>query len=75
VAAPGALSVNATPWGAVYLDDQLLGNTPRVNVEVAAGDHVLRVVRDGFVPFERRIHIEPGGALRLLDIVLRPLEP
>jgi hypothetical protein len=75
IAAPGKLSVNATPWGAVYLDDQLLGNTPRVNVEVPAGDHLLRVVRDGFVPFERRVHIEAGGSLRLLDIVLKPLEP
>jgi hypothetical protein len=73
--APGRLSVNATPWGAVYLDDQLLGNTPRVNVEVPAGDHVLRVVRDGFAPVERRIRIEPGGTLRLLDIVLQPLQP
>jgi hypothetical protein len=74
-AAPGKLSVNATPWGAVYLDDQLLGNTPRANVEVPSGDHLLRVVRDGFVTFERRIRIEPGGTLRLLDIVLQPLEP
>ncbi len=73
--APGKLSVNATPWGAVYLDDQLLGNTPRVNVEVPSGDHVLRVVRDGFVTFERRIRIGAGDTLRLLDIVLKPLEP
>jgi len=73
--APATLSVNATPWGAVYLDGQLLGNTPRVNVEVPSGEHVLRVVRDGFVTFERRIRIGAGDTLRLLDIVLKPLEP
>jgi hypothetical protein len=73
--APATLSVNATPWGAVYLDDQLLGNTPLVNAQVAAGTHVLRVVRDGFVPFEREIRIESGSTLKLLDIALKPLEP
>src|SRR6266566_1089575 len=29
-AAPGRLFVNATPWGQVYVDGVLIGNTPRV---------------------------------------------
>jgi serine/threonine protein kinase len=73
--AVAALWVNATPWGAVYLDGELLGNTPRANVRVPAGTHVLRVVRDGYAPYEREIALEPGQALRILDIVLRPLHP
>ena len=74
-AATATLSVNSTPWGAVYLGDRLLGNTPRANVEVPAGTHLLRVVRDGYEAFEQEIRLQPGQSLRLLDIVLAPLRP
>jgi hypothetical protein len=36
------------------------------------GDHVVRVERDGFEPFERTITVAPGDTVRLTDIVLRP---
>ena len=74
-AAPGRLFVNATPWGQVFVDDQLIGNTPRVGVPVAAGTHRVRVSRDGFDPFERTVQVAPGQDLRLTDIVLRESKP
>jgi serine/threonine protein kinase len=67
---PGKLFINATPWGQVYIDGELLGNTPRV-LTLAAGSHVIRVVRDGFEPYENEIQLAPGQQLRLTDIVLR----
>jgi len=73
--AAGHLFVNATPWGQVYLDGVLIGNTPRAGVAVAPGAHQLRVARDGFQSFEIAIRIAPWQELRLTDIVLQELKP
>ena len=72
---PGRLFINATPWGQVYLDDQLLGNTPQVGTAVTPGAHRLRVVRDGFEPYELAINVAAGQQLRLTDIVLHEAKP
>jgi hypothetical protein len=69
------LFVNASPWGAVYVDGRPVGNTPRPSLAVPAGVHVLRVVRDGYTPFEREIRLTPGQVLRITDIVLEPIRP
>jgi len=69
------LFVNASPWGEVHLDGTLLGNTPRANIPVTAGAHVLRVTRDGFTAWERRFRANPGDTLRFTDIVLEPVKP
>ena len=75
LARPARLFINATPWGEVYLDDHLIGNTPRAAVPVAPGAHRLRVVRDGFQPYELAIRVAPGQELRLTDIVLQEIKP
>jgi serine/threonine-protein kinase len=72
---PATLMVNATPWGSLYLDGRLVGNTPQAGLSLTPGVHVVRVVRDGFVPFERTITARVGDTLRLTDIVLQPLSP
>ncbi|UCF20870.1 MAG: PEGA domain-containing protein [Gemmatimonadota bacterium] len=72
---PGTLAVSTRPWGVLYVDSELIGNTPRTNVQVAAGTHVVRIMRDGFEPFERQIEVAPGQDLRLTDIVLRRVQP
>jgi hypothetical protein len=71
---PGTLFVNATPWGQLYVDGDLVGNTPRV-VTVAPGTHSIRVVQEGFEPFETEIQIASGQQLRLTDIELRARQP
>jgi serine/threonine protein kinase len=73
--AAGRLFVNATPWGQVYVDGVLIGNTPRAGVAISPGAHQLRVARDGFQSFEIAIRIAPGQELRLTDIVLQELKP
>ena len=70
--AMGQIWVNSTPWAQVYLDGELLGNTPRLGVSVRAGLHTLRLVRDGFQPFERQIVVATGVPVRLTDLVLSP---
>lgn len=67
---PGFLFVNASPWGQLYVDGQLIGNTPKANISLAPGSHTIRVLREGYRPFERAIQVETGQALRLTDIVL-----
>jgi serine/threonine protein kinase len=66
----GRLFVNATPWGQLFVDGQLVGNTPKANLSVAPGNHTVRVVREGFEPFSRTIQVAPGQSVRLTDIVL-----
>lgn len=73
--APARLFINSTPWGQVFIDDVLIGNTPRTNIELTPGSHVVRVVRAGFVPFTRTVRVESGDTLRLTDIVLSPGTP
>lgn len=75
VLANARVFINSTPWGQVFLDGELLGNTPRANVEVAPGNHVFRIVRTGYTPYERTLRVQPGDTLRLTDIVLEPIRP
>ena len=79
-AAPSAagsarLFINSTPWGQLYVDGTLIGNTPKADLELSAGTHALRVVRAGFITFERTVRVAPGETLRLTDIVLEPSRP
>src|SRR5437879_3610819 len=67
---PALLSVNSVPWGSVYVDGQPVGNTPQIDLQVAAGAHRLRVERDGFRPYERLVELAPGQRLRITDIAL-----
>jgi serine/threonine protein kinase len=72
---PGLLFVNATPWGQLYLDGALIGNTPRANLSVAPGSHTIRVVREGYEPFERTVRVTSGDTVRITDIVLVQRKP
>jgi len=72
---PGQLFINSRPWGRVYIDGEFVGNTPQAGLTIAAGVHSLRVVRDGFEPYEAEIEIFSGRQRRITDIVLRPRQP
>lgn len=74
-AGTGKLTVNANPWGQVFVDDRLIGNTPRANIELPAGTHTLRVSRQGFESVTRSVTIKAGETLRITDIVLTPVAP
>jgi serine/threonine-protein kinase len=69
------LFVNATPWGQVFVDGQSVGNTPRANLTIAPGPHRIRVVRDGYEPFERAITVAAGETVRLTNVVLVERKP
>src|SRR5437870_5111232 len=67
---PGLLSINAIPWGSVYVDGRPVGNTPQLDLPVPPGQHRLRVERQGYRPYERMIDVAPGQRLRITDITL-----
>jgi Protein kinase domain/PEGA domain len=69
------LFVNATPWGQVFVDGTLIGNTPRANIALTAGSHTIRVNRTGFATWERTIRVTAGETVRFTDIVLTPERP
>jgi serine/threonine-protein kinase len=69
---PATLFVNATPWGQLLIDGQLIGNTPRGNLRLAPGRHVVRIQREGFEPYERTLTVTAGEIVRLTEIELRP---
>lgn len=74
-AATGTVILNATPWGAVYVDGRVVGNTPQLDLKLPVGTHTVRVVRDGFVPWEQDIRVRRGETVRFTDIVLEPITP
>jgi hypothetical protein len=42
---------------------------------VPAGEHRVRVMRDGFEPFELTLRVAPGEVVRLTDIALKERVP
>lgn len=68
--APGRLSLQSYPWGAVYIDGVFMGNTPLLDVRLPAGDHQIRIERPPYDPFSVIVTVEPGQTLRLTGIVL-----
>ena len=67
---PGSLSVQTYPWGAVYVDDRFVGNSPLVRVRVSPGEHTIRIERAGYETYVTTLSVRPGEALRLTGVVL-----
>ena len=56
----GKLVVNATPWGEVYLDGTLIGQTPLTINNVSARKHELKISRQGYGVFSKTLEIKEG---------------
>ncbi len=60
-AAVGAISIASDPPGAsVYVDGQFVGETPLDVRQIVAGDHRVRVVKDGYLENGRVVNIAAG---------------
>jgi hypothetical protein len=60
-ATEGALSVQTDPAGAaVYVDGRFVGETPLTLPALAAGDHRVRVVKDGYLENSRIVRVSTG---------------
>ncbi len=68
-----ALDITTIPPGAmVYLDGERFGITPIENKGAAYGDHYLSLRMDGYLPYEKDIHISGDGAALVLPMVEAP---
>lgn len=60
------------PGSTVVVDTRSRGTLPLAHVRVGAGTHVVRVVKEGFVPFEGQVTVA-GGQTTAVDVRLAPL--
>jgi serine/threonine-protein kinase len=63
---PAAVRVESRPAGAsVYVDGKLVGTTPVSLAAVEAGDHSVRITRDGYKPWSGTVHVAAGEQNRV----------
>jgi hypothetical protein len=70
-AQPAILQLRINPWANVFIDNESLGANSRLVDTLTAGQHVLRFERDGFMPKDTTIVLQPGQELRI-NIRLTP---
>lgn len=70
----GYLYVGARPWGEVFVDGERVGYTTLAAYRIGVGSHSLRIVRDGYIPFDTTITIRADERLRLGTVELRSRE-
>ncbi len=68
---PAILMLRINPWANVFIDNESLGANSRLVDTLTAGRHTLRFEREGFLPKDTTIVLQPGQEFRL-DIRLTP---
>ena len=70
----GSVAINSKPWANVYLDGNLKGQTPTRIEGVSAGEHQVKIVRDGYAEITRTITVKGSEETSLRNIPLRKNE-
>jgi serine/threonine-protein kinase len=63
-ASRGSVTINATPFGTVFVDNALVGDTPVFAHELPVGQHVIEVRKEGYVTAVDTVTITAGQNLR-----------
>jgi hypothetical protein len=64
--AGGALAVDSRPAGAnVFLDNRLIGTTPLALENLAEGEHIVRLEREGYRPWTSSVRVAGGERSRI----------
>ena len=71
---PGFLYVASRPWAEVYIDGEPVGYTTRAAHQLREGTHQLRILRQGYLPFDTTITVGMNERVRLGTITLRRQE-
>ena len=71
---PGLLDITSVPPKDVeiFIDDQRVGSTPLAGLEVPAGKHRLRLVKERCLTIEQDIEVEGLGTRQKFNFVLQP---
>ena len=70
----GLLTINADPFGSVFVDGVPVGDTPVVRHELAPGRHIVEVRREGYQTVADTLDVVAGNPYRLNKTLL-PQEP
>lgn len=72
----GVVSVETMPRRAdVYVNSRLIGKTPRAVPNLLAGTADVSVKKDGYIPWEKRVPVEPGLVTDVTKVRLFPAKP
>jgi formylglycine-generating enzyme required for sulfatase activity len=71
---PGSVAIVSKPLAGakVFIDDLLMGTTPLSDLEIPAGEHQLRLVKEDYLTIEQTIQVEGLGRQQHFDFVLSP---
>ena len=61
----GAISLNAIPWAAVWIDGRRVGDTPLGEVPIAAGEHVVRFEHTQLGQRQETVIVRAGEVARV----------
>ncbi len=67
----GWLTINATPFGTVWIDGVEIGDTPVVRRELQPGRHIIEVRREGYRTIVDTVAITSQNELRLSKTLIR----
>lgn len=69
--ATGTLRINSRPWSQVYVDGRMVGNTPQMNLPLAAGSHNVKLVNPQLGMSKTfKVQIQSGKvATKIVDMV------
>jgi serine/threonine-protein kinase len=67
------LSISSVPGGSLYIDNRLIGPTPR-RVPLTPGRHVIRITRPGYRRYLSMIEVSPGEERRLSNLILQRVQ-
>ncbi len=67
----GWLTINATPFGTVWIDGVEIGDTPVVRRELTPGRHIIEVRREGYRTVVDTVNITAQNELRLSKTLIR----
>jgi eukaryotic-like serine/threonine-protein kinase len=61
--AQGFITVNANPYGKLYIDNVEIGDTPVFKSPVTPGRHTIRVLREGYKPANETVNVDAGNTI------------
>jgi serine/threonine-protein kinase len=61
----GYLSVNATPWAKVYIDNKYVGFTPLAALKLPVGEHLLTLTNPNYPDKHQKVYIKEGQSFSI----------
>jgi hypothetical protein len=62
--AQGTITIDAQPYGEVFVDGKDIGPTPQINIPVSVGSHKIRIERPGFKTINETIQVDAQNPVR-----------